>query len=770
MLRSNVLSKVRATDVGWLRLTALCFVLALLLSLPLLAQEPEAVSDEPPSQDEPSATDRIEFALPMPEDQGGGLITGTAETFDALEDRYAELTGRVELNYQDLVFRADRVRLDQESGVVEAEGAVELERGPERLTAATAVYDLNAETGRFTDAEVRANPDYYFTGAEVAKVEEDVYTVVDGTFTSCRQEVPGWSFHVARARVRLDGYAKAKNAAFRVKKAPVLFTPYILWPVKDGRTSGLLVPQPGYSARRGASLSLAWYQVLGRSYDTTIEVDTFSEGFIALGNEFRYKPSENTDGVFVGYAVDDPDDDEVRWKVQWDHETRNLPGGMRGVIRLQDYSDFQFFQDFERDFDDNTLRTIDSRGFVSGNWGPHALNLLFNRRETFINSGRSVTLTKLPELEYRLRATRLGRTPFYIEIDSSLDYLDLDRSEQLQSQYLRADLFPQLTLPIRTVPWLSTSFTVGERVTFYGDRLRTQEELDAREPDDISSFAADELTRTIPFASAEIVGPSLSRIFGRKDGGKLKHVFEPRWTYTFLDEFEDEVQVPLFDEVDRLTSTNVGRFALINRFLAKPPEKDGGSSREVLLVELAQEFSFDQDQPLQQGLLTTVTEEGEVSEFLTRTAGPVTGLLRYNPSPKVSVKAEASYNTLFDEVERTSLSGIWGLGDHSLDLTWFTRTRPATGESFQNQVRFGGAVRLLPSLTLRGQVNYDFEISELQQQRYIFDWTGQCCSISFEVRDFQSGEIRDTDYRLMVSLKNVGTFLDLTGGFSNRPR
>ena len=706
----------------------------------------------------------------MPEDQGGGLITGTAGGFDAVEDRYAELTGRVEMHYQDLTFRADRVRLDQVRGVVEAEGDVELERGPERLTAATAVYDLNAKTGSFTEAEVRANPDYYFTGAEVAKVEEDVYTVVDGTFTSCRQEVPGWSFHVARARIQLNGYAKAKNAAFKVKKAPVLFTPYILWPVKDDRTSGLLVPQPGYSARRGASLSLAWYQVLGRSYDTTIELDTWSEGFVALGNEFRYKPSEHTDGVFVGYAIDDPDDDEVRWKVQWDHETRNLPGGMRGVIRLQDYSDFEFFQDFERDFNDNTLRTIDSRGFVSGSWGPHALNLLFNRRETFINSGRSVTLTKLPELEYRLRATQLGRTPLYVELDSSIDFLDLDRSEQLRSQYLRADIFPQLTLPIRTVPWLSTSFTVGERVTFYGDRLRTRSELDDREPDDVSNFAADELTRTIPFGSAEIVGPSLSRIFERKDGGKLKHVFEPRWTYTFLDEFEEEEQVPLFDEVDRLTSTNVGRFALINRFLAKPPEEDGGSSREVLLVELAQEFSFDEDQPLQQGLFTTVTDEGELSEFLTRTAGPVTGLLRYNPGPEVSVKAQVAYNTLFDEVERTSLSGIWGIGDHSLDLTWFTRTRPATGESFQNQVRLGGGVRFSPSLSLRGQINYDFEISELQQQRYIVDWKGQCCSISFEVRDFQSGEIRDTDYRLMVSLKNVGTFLDLTGGFSNRPR
>lgn len=734
----------------------------------------EAVSEEAASEEavseEPDPT-RIRFSLPVPEEKGGGLITGTAGAFDAVEEEYAVLTGGVELQYQDTVFRAERVRYDQTTGVLEAEGDVVVEEGPRRLTAATATWNLDTETGSFTDAEARVSEDYFFTGARVTKVEPDVYTVEDGTFTSCNQEVPHWSFHVARARVRVDGYAKARNAAFRVKKAPVLFTPYILWPVRDDRTSGFLVPQPGYSSRRGASISLAYYQVLGRSYDTTFELDAWSDGFVGLGNEFRYQPSQDTEGTFLAYAVDDPDDDEVRWKAQWDHETRNLPGGMRGVIKYRDFSDFDFFREFERDFDDNTIRSLDSRGFLTGNWGPHSLNVLFNRRETFINPQRTVTLTKLPEVEYRLRPTRLGPVPLYLEVESSLDFLQLDRSESLQSDYLRGHFFPTLTLPVRTVPWLSASLTAGERVTWYGDRLRTEEELAARGPEDISAFAGDSLTRTVPFGAAEIIGPSFSRIYEGSEGGKLKHVVEPRWTYTFLDEFEDEDLVPLFDEVDNLRSTNVGRFALINRFLAKPAG-EGASAREVLSLELAQSFSFDDQQPLQRGFVPVEDPTGEIlQQQVSRKAGPLTGLLRYNPRPGVSLKTEVAYNTLFDEVERTSVSGSYGKGGNSLTLSWFTRTRPDVGESTQNQVRLGGVADILPGkFRFRGQVNYDFEQGLLQQQRYIFDYTGQCCSISFEVRDFQSGVIRDTDYRLAVTLKNVGTFLDLTGGFSNRPR
>ena len=75
---------------------------------------------------------------------------------------------------------------------------------------------------------------------------------------------------------------------------PVLYTPYILWPVKSERTSGLLIPNIGYSDRRGAALGLAYFQTLGRSYDTTFHVDLYTRSTSALGNEFRYRPTEGT--------------------------------------------------------------------------------------------------------------------------------------------------------------------------------------------------------------------------------------------------------------------------------------------------------------------------------------------------------------------------------------------------------------------------------------------------------------------------------------------
>jgi LPS-assembly protein len=582
----------------------------------------------------------------------------------------------------------------------------------------------------------------------VEKTGDNTYMVTDGIFTSCNQEVPDWSFRLGQARVEVDGYAHVRSASMRAKKLPVFYTPYILWPVKSDRTSGLLVPNIGYSARRGASMGFAYFWALGRSYDTTIHVDTYSESFLGLGNELRYQPTAGTKGTLLGYSVRDPELDEWRWKVEWNHTTEDLPWNMRGVVQFQEFSDFNFFRDFERDFDRNTLRFIDSRAFVTGNWGPHLLNAQFNSRETFISFDETIDQRRLPEIEYRLRQTRIARSPFYLQLQSSLDYLDIERPQSYSGKYGRADLFPQVTLPIRTFPWLSLSITGGERLTWYGDSLNTAQ----------TEFTGDAQSRSFPVASAEVVGPSFSRIFDRKIGNyaRFKHVIEPRWTYNYLGEFDEDFDVPLFDEVDTPRSTNRGRLALSNRILAKP-DTENGVAREIFLFELARAYSFDATQPLQ---------VAPGNRALNSAAGPFEALVRFNPAERISFKLEADYDTLFGGISSTGFTGNYGFGaGNYLGATWFTRSRPETGESLSNQVRLNGAVALpFWRLRVEGQLNYDFEQKLLQQQQIVIGYTGQCYGLRLELRDFRAGvgpRTRDKDIRLSLDLKNVGTFLDL---------
>jgi len=93
-----------------------------------------------------------------------------------------------------------------------------------------------------------------------------------------------------------------------------------------------------------------------------------------------------------------------------------------------------------------------------------------------------------------------------------------------------------------------------------------------------------------------------------------------------------------------------------------------------------------------------------------------------------------------------------------------TRYRAQDGEIQRNQLRLSTGIAVLPGhLMVRAALDYDIEQSNLQEQRYFFDWTSQCYSIRLEYRDFEVGTVKDTDFRIAFTLKHIGTFLDLTG-------
>lgn len=715
---------------------------------------------------------RITFEVRFPAERGGGTAAGSAGEVEYLADSAIQASGGVEVKYRDTTLRAERVTVQQADKTLVAEGNVTVDQGNRRMAAERATYDLESRTGVFHKATASGAPDYYFTGEEVAKTGENTYRITDGVFTSCAGESPAWSFRVAEANVELEGYARIQHARFRVKKAPVLYFPYVLWPAKQDRASGFLVPNIGYSKRRGAYLGLAYFQTLGRSVDATVLFDGYEEEYYGVGGEVRYQPTAETGGVVRGFLIDDPFADDNRWKLSIEHETRDLPWDLRGVIDYEDYSDFEFFRDFERELADVSRRNLYSSAFVAGNWGVHSLNILADERQTFIDPAANapagtpasiISHRQLPEVEYRLRNTRLGKTPLYLQFLGSVGRLDIDRVTLYSGSYERADLFPQLSLPLRPAPWLSLSLSAGGRATFYQDSVCRPSTGPGDDGPEVCGAVGQELTgesleRTFPTAGAQVVGPSLARIFGGFGSfAKFKHVIEPRVVYSYTGEFDDRQRVPLFDEVDNVDPTDGVRVSLVNRVLGKPQDTEGGGAREVFTFELSQNYSFDEERPL----------ERAGSE--TSASGPLRAELRLSPSARTNVRVEADYSRFFDQILSRSLSGSVALGRHTVGATWFTRYAGQTGETTGDQAGFNAALFFADRrLRLDTQLNYDLETSLLQQQRYIAEWSGSCWGLRLEWREFESQNRQDRDWRVAVSLKNVGSFLDFGGGDQER--
>ncbi len=718
------------------------------------------------------AKDRVTFDIQMQAARGGGRATGSAGNFEYEEGRYLIATGGVELKYRDLKLTADRLRVDIPANKLIAEGKVVLDEGPRRLSGTTLDYDLETRTGRVTDAIASVDPDYYFRGAEIAKVGPNTYTINDGVFTSCSQEVPSWSIALSKANVTLEGYARIWNARLRFKNLPVLYLPYLLWPATTERTSGFLIPRPGYSDRRGANLSLAYYKTLGRSADATFYADLSEKSYNGVGSEFRWQPSETSAGAVEAYFLSEPTDafpdepifdpDRVRgddrWKLALHHESSNLFGGFRGVVSVQKYSDFDYLKDIERSVDRQTQSFIYSNAFLSRNVGPHSFNIMVDDRERILaNRGRDLR-RQLPEVEYKLRPLRLGRTPIYFSLDSAANYFSVELSDPPPADgsptntasfsYGRLTVNPGISIPLSTLPWLSVKVDLETRATYYTDSVDNTG----------SAFSGDSLTRVVPAGAAEIVGPSFSKTFDSPGGrfSKFKHIIEPRFDYGYVDTYKDQNRVSIFDEIDFVNAGHFWSAGVYNRLLAKPSDEKEGGAFVIASLLVAQAFNLD-DQPGQ----------SSAAGDITTSEGPIYAELQINPSRWTSIKANLQYNTLFNQLLNFNFSGSTRFGEATtVGATWYKNWNAETGESTSDQMRLFLDLALVPQkLNFGAEVSYDAQLAELLSQRYVLSWNSQCYSWNVEVREANYRGITERDYRFSLTLKNVGTFLDLNDSF-----
>jgi LPS-assembly protein len=582
---------------------------------------------------------------------------------------------------------------------------------------------------------------YSFTGREIEKLDETHYRLDRATFTTCSTDGrPPWSFHVRSAIIEEEGLGRFKSVAMRVQGVPVFYLPYMVWPVKQERAPGLLMPRFGYSNRRGFNIGLPVYIPIGRSYDTTLFADYYSEGYLGFGNSWRWAPVQGALGEVNLYAIWDREAEQTEWKVFGKHRQQDLLG-FNLLAQVENLSDIDFWQEFDRTFDANTRRDLYSFLYLTRSFGPYALNIRADHRQTFLTN-EDVVLSQLPEVELRSGSNPIANSPIYLSLISSLSYLRVDRGGDLVGSYGRADLFPTLSYTLPGPPWLSITPRIGGRATYYSKRYT----------DDRRSFVEEPIERLYATGAVDIVGPSLSRIFeggiGKYD--KVKHLIEPRIEYVYLTTPTDVSLVPIFDEVDSTPrDANLVRMVLANRLLGR--DREGVGTRELGSLEFFQDYSFDMPLNLGDGIRT--------SQF-----SALGMALRVTPSAGTGFDARVSYDHLFRNLRSTSLAASLQNTLGMMNLTWYQSFNPRTGDRFSSQARglFGFRKYGFP-LGVTIQLAYDIENAELSDQRYGVNYQGSCWNVSAQYRDTKIGAFPTREFLIVIGLKGVGALPEIKG-------
>jgi LPS-assembly protein len=159
-----------------------------------------------------------------------------------------------------------------------------------QLEAASAHYDVADGTGRFDQVIYRlVGHDGSGSADMVAMVEPGRARLEQFDFTTCDPERPDWQLKAGRVDLDMErGTGIARHARLDFKGVPILYSPWLSFPLDDRRKSGFLYPSLGFSSDDGFDLSVPWYWNIAPNQDATLTPRLIQERGAMLGTEYRF--------------------------------------------------------------------------------------------------------------------------------------------------------------------------------------------------------------------------------------------------------------------------------------------------------------------------------------------------------------------------------------------------------------------------------------------------------------------------------------------------
>jgi len=295
--------------------------------------------------------------------------------------RVFEASGGVEVVRGDRSLRADRVSFDERTGRGTATGDVRLVDGPDTLRSSHVELDIYAFEGVILDGEFRSTETgFRAEGARIEKTGAKDYRLEDGRLTTCDCPDAGpdpWAIRASEAELTVEGYGTARNARFEVLGVPLVWVPWLLYPVKVERQSGLLLPELTLSGRSGVELGLPLFLALGDPVNLTLTPRWLSERGPKGDVDLEWVAGRESGGhLFGSFLSDDKVDanspeepfDRERWAVKGEQDLQ-LPLASRFKADFDFVSDNQYPVDFDEMGGARTQRFLESTASLGRAFG-----------------------------------------------------------------------------------------------------------------------------------------------------------------------------------------------------------------------------------------------------------------------------------------------------------------------------------------------------------------------------------------------------------------
>ncbi|MFI5177964.1 MAG: LPS-assembly protein LptD [Vicinamibacterales bacterium] len=706
------------------------------------------------------------------------------------------LSGDVRVDCDDMQVFADEIEWRDDEQTVSLKGHVLFVEPGVRVYADHAIVNRVTHLGTFFDASGYAQisdkpsekslfggmePDMYFWGTQLIKTGDRTYRLVDGGFTSCVQATPRWDMGGSTGSVTLEKHVLLKNAVLHVKDVPLFYLPVVYYPInKEGRSTGILMPNFGSSTIGGFTLSNAFFWAINRSQDATFFHDWYKKTGQGFGAEYRYVESPGSSGsatysVIDEHAVTDAIGNTTPARRSYTirgQANQELPHRFRLISSVDYFNDATTQQLYQQNIEDISQRTRSVMATVSGNVDRLQISASFQQNDVYNSGSNSLENAArrgyLPRLTIGYAQKAIGHSRVYLGAAGEVAYLsrqdNLDDPTTNHSLW-RLDGAPQVRWPISTLPYLSVTTPASWRVTEWFESIDPATGAQVSAP----------LTRQLLDFRTSLTGPVFSRVY-QPDSGyaeKIKHLIEPNFSFQRTSTFDELFKVVQNDGTDSIIGgTTTITYGVTNRLLARQKVGTTGVVREIVRVDIGQSYYSNAAAAIYdpQYASVGVTPPGTFS--------PIQVVVVGTPAPTLSAQFRTDIDSKFKTPRSFSATATYTSKIAQLSGGWQKRLvipglpgydNPAFADHFLNIAaavkradgRYGGTYTF----------NYDILRSTWLQRRLIAYYNSQCCGVQF---DYSTADIShlgltnvNTNRHISISftLAGIGSFVSPMGVF-----
>ncbi|MBI3900435.1 MAG: LPS-assembly protein LptD [Gammaproteobacteria bacterium] len=272
--------------------------------------------------------------------------------------------------------RADSV-VSHNADVTELKGNAEVERDGERVGAdylrynrTTSQADANGNVTmtspdgaqfRTGEAHLKLNDRIGFTDAGTFRLPtnqgrgdmqhtdfegKDMTRLKDVRFTTCPEGRNDWYLHARTLDLdNKEDLGTAHQVTLDIGGVPLIYLPYLSFPISNERKSGFLMPEFGYGSDLGVIVAAPYYFNLAPNYDATLTPRLLTERGLQWRGQFRYL-GPGFEGIFDGeYLHDDKqtEEDRAAWRLLHD---QTFNAFWTAKVDLRRVSDASYVNDF----------------------------------------------------------------------------------------------------------------------------------------------------------------------------------------------------------------------------------------------------------------------------------------------------------------------------------------------------------------------------------------------------------------------------------------